>query len=52
MSRYDKIIILKQYRNILNYIKTFEPKEEVNKKEKAKVLVLTKSFRGKQLKVG
>lgn len=52
MNRNDKIRMLKQYRDALYYIKSIEPKRETKTKEKAKVLVLTKPFRGKQLKVG
>lgn len=52
MNRNDKIRMLKQYRDTLYYIKSIEPKQETKTKEKAKVLVLTKPCRGKQLKVG
>lgn len=46
MNRNTKIILLKRYREVLNYLKEFEKNDE-----KDKVLVLTKPFRGKQLRV-
>lgn len=51
MNRNTKILLLKKYKEVLNYLKEFEIMEEFNTNDKGKVLVLTKPFRGKQLKV-
>ncbi len=51
MSRKTKIIILKQYKDVLEYLKRFDLKEEVKSKENPKVLVLTKKRNGKLYKV-
>jgi len=51
MSKEEKIILLNQYKENLNYLKKFELKEEVKIKEKPKVLVLTKRYNGKNFKV-
>lgn len=50
MSNKEKLILLNNYKNVLNYVKSFEEeKEEI--KEKPKVLVLTKKLNGKQVRV-
>lgn len=44
-------IVLKQYTDVLKYLRSFVYEEQVSTNEKAKVLVLTKTFRGKQLRI-
>ena len=51
MNIKNKIILLNQYKDTLNYVKRFEEKEEVKTNEKQKVLVLTKNYKGKTFKV-
>lgn len=51
MSRIEKINILKQYRDVINYLKRYEEKEEIKTEEKQKVLVLTKKYKGRTFKV-
>lgn len=51
MNRNDMIIALKQYKEVLNYLKRFEEKEETKTNEKQKVKVLTKTYKGRNFKV-
>lgn len=51
MNIKDKIILLNQYKEVLNYLKRFDTKEEVKTNEKQKVLVLTKTYKGRTFKV-
>ncbi|MEG1506385.1 MAG: hypothetical protein RR290_04425 [Clostridia bacterium] len=56
MTSKDKIILLNRYRDILIYIKQMDFRYEQetsknNEKEKPKVLVLTKKYYGRDLKV-
>lgn len=50
MSNKEKLNLYKNYRDVLNFIKSFDEEKEVEK-ENPKVLVLTKRFNGKQLRV-
>ena len=52
MSRKEKIMLLKSYKAAIDYIESILPKEEPLVKEDCKVLVLKKTLRGKQLRVG
>lgn len=49
MTNKEKLILLNNYKNILEYIRGFEEPKQI--KEKPKVLSLTKKFYGKPLKV-
>ena len=51
MNKKDQIILLNQYREVLNSLKRFEEKEETKTNEKQKVKVLTKTYKGRNFKV-
>lgn len=51
MSNKDKIIILNQYKEALNYLKRFEENEDTKKQEYQKVKVLKKTYKGRTFKV-
>lgn len=48
MTNKEKLILYNNFKNVLEYVKTFQ---EVKQQEKPKVLALTRKFYGKSLKV-
>lgn len=54
MTRQEKILKLNEYKEFLIYVKRIsEPEQDIKQKEqeKQKVLVLTKKYNGKNIKV-
>lgn len=49
MTNKEKLILYNNFKNVLEYVKTFQ--EPNQQKEKPKVLALTRKFYGKSLKV-